>query len=229
MIPKSTKLLSTKLTKCFFSTVHSDKATPYGISNNQIRSKGIINSAGWFNSGGERLGKGDLSLKDMATISQHIAKDDLFIALKETDSFHNMPIGLDYLAPGREYVLKNAVWVVGAGGVIIRVRDDVSKTEDIEQDGIKYVRMVKKDFLSASKAEKKVVVNDTSKDDSKPIPAKTAPVQATKPTATQSTTPATIAKVVAAPISPSLGGKAFSLPKKKTTIKKVSAAPAAKP
>jgi hypothetical protein len=216
--PKKPPPPSTKLIKCFFSTVNSDKATPYGISNNQIRAKGIINSAGWFNSAGERLGKGDLSLKDMSTISKNIYPDDLFIALNETDSFHNMPTGLDYLAPGRDYVLNHAVWVIGSGGVIIRVREDISKNEDAENDGVKYVRMGKKDFLSVSKGgSKKAVAKDSiPQDEHKTSPAvpTTTNTATAKPVGIASKTPATIAKTVAAPLK--------APTKMPATIKKVS-------
>lgn len=178
MLPKPSKQVSTKLIKCYFSTVHTDKGSPYGISNNQIRAKGIINSAGWFNSSGERLGKGDLTLKDMETISKSVYPDDLFIVLKEADSFHNLPADTDYLSPGRDYVMKNAVWVIGSGGVIIRVRGDIDKTEHAEQDGIKYARMSKKDFLTASKvdtAKKKIAIDDEDKTKPSPIPTKPSP------------------------------------------------------
>jgi hypothetical protein len=216
MLPKPKKLpipSSTKLVKCFFSTVNSDKATPYGISNNQIRAKGVINSAGWFNSAGERLGKGDLSIKDMSTISKHVYPDDLFIVLNETDSFHNMPTTLDYLAPGREYVLKHAVWVIGSGGVIIRVRDDITKNEDGENDGVKYVRMAKKDFLLASKVDAKKEVKVEAKLADKQPATQPIATPTPKPTATAPATPATIAKAVATPLKPA---------PLKTGIKKVS-------
>jgi hypothetical protein len=142
-----------KLTKLIYGSETDSKKTPFGLLNKQIRTNGIINNAGWFNFKGERLGAGDLSLKDLDKISKNIDSNELFIVLNEADSFWNLPSNLEYTVPGRDYVIQNAIWIVGkiptkdsldsaSKGKIIRLKKDCIN-EDIEKDGFKYTRMDK--------------------------------------------------------------------------------------
>ena len=139
-----------KLTKCMFS---DPACKAFGLSNNQIRGTGIINSAGWFNLDGERIGNGDLSTQDMATIAKTISSDDLFIVLKEVDAKMDFPANLDYLSPGKDYVCTHAVWMIGrdVGGksTILRIRDDIETVEMAKQDGVEYMRIPRKEMYRA--------------------------------------------------------------------------------
>lgn len=138
-----------KLTKCMFS---DPKCRAFGLSNNQIRGSGIINSAGWFNLDGDRLGNGDLTLADMSVIAKEVS-DDLFVVLKEIDAKLDMPKHLDHLSPGKDYVCSRAVWMIGRDiggkGTIIRVRDDIDKAELAKQDGVEYMRVPRKEVYKA--------------------------------------------------------------------------------
>jgi len=120
--------------------------------NNQIRGNGIIQSAGWFNLNGERLGGGDLTIQDMHNISKNLLSSEAFFALTEMDASWDLPSHLDRTAPGFTYILQKAAWAMvrgQSGGVIIRVRDDISKSEETEKDGVKFIRIPRNDFYKA--------------------------------------------------------------------------------
>jgi hypothetical protein len=151
----------------------------FGLSNNQMRHNSIINNAGWYNLDGERLGSGDLSLEDMEHISILMDPLDAFIVLAEIDAMWNMPSTFDHSAPGKDYVLQKAIWVIGHdkknGGTIIRVRDDIKKAEEATQDGVKYFRFTKKEVYEtvgytpkkidlSSKTEPKKEIKKTMED-----------------------------------------------------------------
>lgn len=133
------------LTKCIYGYETNPKKTPFGFLNNQMRLDSIIHNAGWFNIKGERIGCGDLSLKDLQTIAKSIPAGEIFIALNEADSGWNIPSELNHSEPGFHYVINNAVWIVAksdAGtGSIMRIREDISTNENITQDGVKYNRV----------------------------------------------------------------------------------------
>jgi hypothetical protein len=161
-----------KLTKCIYGVENDPKKTPFGLINNQIRHNSIINNAGWFNINGEVLGRGDLSLQDFQNISKSLPLGEIFIALTEADSTFDMPSNLDRLSPGKDYVFNKAVWLVGTAetgkNVIMRVRDSSQvKTEVIETDGVKYVRVPKTEFLKTIKTPVKSAPKkeDKSKED----------------------------------------------------------------
>lgn len=139
------------LTKSIYGYETDYKKTPFGLLNNQLKSNGIINSAGWFNIKGERLGCGDLSLKDMEKIAKNISSNEAFIVLTEANSGWSLPSHLDRSAPGIDYVIKTASWIIGRdpvkGGTIVRVRDDFDKIEEIEKDGVKYFRYPRKEAV----------------------------------------------------------------------------------
>lgn len=146
------------LTKCIYGFETDPKKTPFGLLNNQVRVDNIIQSAGWFNAEGERLGQGDLSLKEMQHIAKNIPPDEAFFILTESDSIWDMPSSLDRMCPGFQYILDKAAWAIIPsikGGVIIRIRDDIKDKEDAERDGIKFVRIsrdaLRKAFLSPPK------------------------------------------------------------------------------
>lgn len=175
------------LTKGVYGFETNSKKTPFGLLNEQRRANGIINAAGWFNAAGERLGSGDLSLKDMDNISKHISVNDLFFVLTEADSDWNIPSGVDRTEPWLEYIVKNAAWIIGrtnaAGPLIIRSRADISTPiTKIKKDGVSYLRASRQDVkksltvLTAKKDIKKELPEDSSDDDM----VKTNPFKAVK-------------------------------------------------
>jgi hypothetical protein len=146
------------LTKGIYGYNDDPKTTPFGLLNNQIKSSGIINNAGWYNFDGERLGRGDLSAFDMQKISKWISKDEFFIILNEFASVYNVPEGLDSSAPGTDYVMGAASWVIVSGN-IFRIRDDADSPELNKKNGIEYIILTRKKLFQAlnySKTTKKV-------------------------------------------------------------------------
>ena len=101
----------TTLTKGMYSNPDCKR---FKLQYNQVRPNDVIRNAGWFNIYGERIGKGDLSYKDLDNILLELDYNDAFIILNEADSDWNMPEGMDKSAPGIEYVMKHANWVVSA-------------------------------------------------------------------------------------------------------------------
>lgn len=140
------------LTKCVYGLQTDPKKTPFGLLNNQVKIDNTIQSAGWFNIKGERLGCGDLTIKDMDRIAKHISAEEIFVAVGEANCEWNMPAGIDRTAPGFDYVISKAVWVMAKsniGGIVLRVRDDIEKQEEAEKDGIKYLRIPRADLYKA--------------------------------------------------------------------------------
>lgn len=140
-----------KLTKCMYG---DPSCQTFGLQNNQIRGNSVINSAGWYNMNGERLGSGDLSLVDMASIAKSIGTTDIFIALPERDASWDLPSHLEYSAPGKDYIMQKAAWVIAQdpqnGSAILRIRDDLEKPEVGERDGVKFIRYPRSEFYKAT-------------------------------------------------------------------------------
>jgi hypothetical protein len=139
-----------KLTKSMFGDL---KCKAFGLSNNQMRWNSIIKNAGWYNGAGERIGAGDLNLTDMENIAKSLDPTDVFIVLAEIDAMWDMPSTFDHSAPGKDYVLQKAVWLIGKdvknGNAIIRVRDNISQPENAEQDNVKYYRFPREDMYKS--------------------------------------------------------------------------------
>lgn len=135
MKPKAKKETRTEisLSKGIFGIETDPTKTPFGFISGQIRINGLLNNAGWFNSRGEKLGYGDLSLDDLKTVSKQIPSKELFFVLSEFDTAWDIPKELDKQAPGIDYVMKHCLWVVYSGE-IFKVRDAIkaSKTADYE-------------------------------------------------------------------------------------------------
>jgi hypothetical protein len=140
-----------KLTKFVYGNEISRKKTPFGLLNNQVIADSIIKSAGWFNQLGQKLGAGDLSLREMGVIQQNIAADEMFFVLSEADSMWGIPSQFDKSEPGFCYVAENATWIIGRSIGIVRVRDDIAKSEETIVDGIRYSRIPNKAIIAAFK------------------------------------------------------------------------------
>ena len=136
------------LTKFIYSGHIDPKKTPFGLINHQTRiTDDVISCAGWFNGSGEKLGAGDLSIKDLHRISVSIGKES-FLVLSEGDTLWSVPSSLNSSEPGIDYVMQRCVWYVTTG-CIIRIRD--GKDEEAERDGIKYKRMSRQSFFASLK------------------------------------------------------------------------------
>lgn len=165
-----------KLTKSMFGDI---KCKSFGLSNNQMRHNSIINNAGWYNLQGEKLGAGDLSLPDMVNIAKTISPTEAFVVLSEMDSMWDMPRTFDHTAPGKDYVLQKAIWIIGqdvnGGNAIIRIRENISKSENAEQDGVKYYRFPREElYKSINYSPKKIELSakTTVKKDTKTLEEK---------------------------------------------------------
>jgi hypothetical protein len=156
-----TPKVKTLLTKSVYGLETDPNKTPFKLINGQQKLNGIISSAGWFNGKGERLGYGDLSLKDIHRISKNIPDNEMFYVLSEVDASWDIPKELDRSAPGTDYVINNASWIIGQK-LIIRSRSDIfglrGKEDFVEKDGVFYNRLsrdeVRKLFSVADKAQK---------------------------------------------------------------------------
>jgi hypothetical protein len=140
-----TEILNVRLTKGCYGNQTDAKATPFGFLNEQMRTNGILNNAGWFNGAGEKLGFGDLSISDFDTIAKNHHADDIFLVCSEFDTSWNMPNHLDSQAPGLDYIMKNCIWAV-YNNRIIKVRNTISKSIDDDMDGIPYSHVPRTDF-----------------------------------------------------------------------------------
>jgi|ERR1019366_974582 hypothetical protein len=136
------------LTKLVYGIEIDYHKTPFGILAGQVKGDSVCNNGGWYNINGEKIGSGDLSMKDLQTISKHIPSSEVFLILSEYDAAFNMPSHLDRHEPGKDYVLSKALWVVGkdTGGIILRVGDRNDKPEEDERDGVKYTKLSRKEF-----------------------------------------------------------------------------------
>lgn len=141
------------LKKCVYGYENDSKKTPFNLLNNQVRVDSMIDNAGWFNAAGERLGGGDLSIKDMGKISRYIPSSEMFFVLSEVNSSWDMPKELDRAAPGFDYVVRNATWICctnhKTGPLVIRVRGDEFPAEDALKDGVKYIKLPRKSVYTA--------------------------------------------------------------------------------
>lgn len=128
------------LTKSIYGLETDAKKTPFGLLNNQIKTDSIVNNGGWYNGISQKLGSGDLTIKDLYKISKEIPKEEIFVVLSEFDSVWGIPTSLDASEPGRDYIAQNCMWIVNAG-LITRIKTDNIASEDVECDGVKYKKI----------------------------------------------------------------------------------------
>lgn len=74
----------------------------------QFRRVDTVNSGGWFNKLGERLGWGDLDPTDFARIAQELEEGELFIILPERLIFLETPL----LSVGTAFVCQHCTHVI---------------------------------------------------------------------------------------------------------------------
>lgn len=94
-----------------------------GLKSGSIRNKQVVHNGGWYNSNGVKIGWGDLSQEDFTRIQENLLENELFVVLREYDSFwcfvtHCGPVG--WLCktssqephPGQDYVVEHAIFVI---------------------------------------------------------------------------------------------------------------------
>jgi hypothetical protein len=131
------------LPKSIYGLETDAKKTPFGMLNEQIRADGVLNNAGWFNLAGEKIGHGDISMKDMEKISNNLNANECFFVLLEFDTTWGMPKDMNANEPGKDYVLKHCVWSISRSS-ILKVRDTTTavKTENAKSsDGVEYTKV----------------------------------------------------------------------------------------
>lgn len=93
--------------------MYSDPACKFaGLVQDQRRSNPLMTNASWFNDRGEKIGSGDLTIRDLDEVAANMPIGELFIALSEYSSVWNVPSGMSRFNPGIDYVMQNAAWVV---------------------------------------------------------------------------------------------------------------------
>ncbi len=97
-----------KLTQGMYS---DPSCRTFDLMYGQQHTKSLLQSAGWFNGHGEKLGLGDLSLTDLDNVALDMPLEECFIALSEADSIWDMPKDLNRMTPGIQYVMDHAKWV----------------------------------------------------------------------------------------------------------------------
>jgi hypothetical protein len=151
-----------RLRKHIFGYEHNTAKTPFGFLNEQIRSNAVVKSGGWYNYDSQKIGRGDLSMNDLATVAAQIPAEEAFFVLSEGDAFWGVPEGVDTSEPGIEYVVRCAIWMVSRSTGIVRVRDNIYGGEYAEKDGVKYTRIPREGFTDSfsSRLTKKAVIGD---------------------------------------------------------------------
>jgi hypothetical protein len=138
-----------RLRKHIFGYEHNTAKTPFGFLNEQIRSNAVVKSGGWYNYDSQKIGRGDLSMADLATVAAQIPAEEAFFVLSEGDAFWGVPEGVDTSEPGIEYVVRCAIWMVSRSTGIVRVRDNIYGGEYAEKDGVKYTRIPREGFIDS--------------------------------------------------------------------------------
>lgn len=138
-----------KLHKGIYGFETSSNKTPFGFLNEQQRVDAVVKNGGWFNYCGDKIGRGDLNMADLAKIAKSIPGGEAFFVLSEVDSIWDMPSGLDRSAPGIDYILKTATWLISKSTGVVRARDDISKGDIGDSSGVRYSRIPRKELVSS--------------------------------------------------------------------------------
>jgi len=110
-----------RLKKGLYGSQRRPRSRLFGLRCGQIsaRSEKVVHNGGWYNSAGEKLGWGDLSVQDIGRISRGLRKGELFIVLGERDSYWNFVsfkpefrTSRKEKAPGIRYVIDRCYLIV---------------------------------------------------------------------------------------------------------------------
>src|SRR3972149_6912698 len=127
-----------RLTKGMYGNEFSPASKLFGLCCGQRRgSDKIGHNSGWYNGEGEKLGWGDLNEKDLKRIAKGLESVELFVVLREVDSFWKFVTQHGIIgsmcvtapthdAPGKEYIAEHCY-------ILVR-RDLVCKVSDYAKD-----------------------------------------------------------------------------------------------
>jgi len=110
-----------------------------GLQYGQVRKDAVLTNAGWFSHLGEKLGVGDISMKDLDQISRKIPSGEIFFALSEATCL-SLPSHLDRLSPGIDFIIDNAVWAVNSADIFRLDNNILNQLLEI-RDGVSYVKL----------------------------------------------------------------------------------------
>lgn len=149
------------LIKGMFGTEFSPTSTPFSLCTGQMRATQITHNSGWYNAAGEKLGWGDLGVRDFRSIQANLEDREVFIILGEQDSFWNFVTDFGTLgslcetkptveAPGKEYVERHMTYVITRNDMFRisnyienKLQDDIAHPA-LRVDVIKHIRKVSK-------------------------------------------------------------------------------------
>lgn len=110
-----------------FSPTHDAR---FGLICGQMRGgiDSMTHNSGWYNANGEKLGWGDLSLRDFNRIAEELEPGEVFIILSERDSFWNFVEQIGMIGalcktnekeqhPGRKYMQEKAMYIIRPGEI----------------------------------------------------------------------------------------------------------------
>ena len=93
------------------------------LHSSQMRENQLCHNAGWYNSQGNKIGWGDLSPDDFVNIKAKLQPNEIFLILREYDSFWNFVIKFGIIGdmcetktseqnPGIDYISEKAIWMI---------------------------------------------------------------------------------------------------------------------
>lgn len=140
-----------QLTKGMYGSEFSPELNqPFGLRCGQMRPmKGLIGNAGWYNRAGEKLGFGDIGSRDLQTIANELAPNEVFAIVPEQDSYWafvypKKGFDLQEEAPGPDYVAQHAVYIVMQNEVLY-ISASRPDGEVFESNGVK-IRCINRDM-----------------------------------------------------------------------------------
>lgn len=144
-------MAQTQLTKGMFGSEFNQTSTLFGLSCGQMRHHDMVHNGGWYNQLGEKLGWGDLCPTDFKRIAAELEDGEIFIVLREDDSFRNFvthnpgTIGSDCTtkpdaeAPGVEYVAEKCRFIITKSRLYFVARHEYEeKNSDIRVNDLHF-------------------------------------------------------------------------------------------
>lgn len=110
---------------------NSTERGPFNLREGQIRGAEVVHNGGWYNKDGQKIGWGDLSGEDMVRIRDEIPEGEVFIILREHDSYWSFKGDREKeMNPGLKYILQKVLYIIRRGTIF--AIDDYTKEESVE-------------------------------------------------------------------------------------------------
>lgn len=149
-------MMTQQLTKGMYGHEFKPSSDLFGLRCGQIRDEGFVHNGGWYNKQGEKLGWGDLSRADFLRISNKVADGELFIILRESDSFWKFvtrpgiigsmaTVKPDVEAPGVDYVAEKCRYIIARHQLYHVDRYGDSKEDIFERNGLLQFKVLTRD------------------------------------------------------------------------------------